>query len=155
MPRRVFISYQHQDQMKAKGLNLMTYNENLDVDFVGRHLLDPVNSTDPDYIGRKIREQINGSSATVVLIGKRTADSDWVPKEIQWSLEKRPPNGLLGIRIDPDAEIPAALTEAGAEIVDWYTPEDVHDFNAAIERAIDGTKLGRSIPVNSASTCAR
>jgi hypothetical protein len=155
MPRHVFISYQHEDQMKAKGLNLMTYNENLDIDITGRHLLDPVHSTDPDYISRKIREQIDGSSATIVLIGQHTADSSWVPKEIEWSLTKDPPNGLLGIRIDPGAEIPMELTQAGAEILDWYEPEDVHEFNAAIERAIAATGRGRSMPVNSASTCAR
>lgn len=155
MPRRIFISYQHEDQMKAKGLNLMTYNENLDVDFVGRHLLDPVNSTDPDYISRKIREQIKGSSATIILIGDQTADSEWVSREIGWSLDKQPPNGLLGIRIDPAAEIPVELTEAGAEIINWYAPEDVHEFNAAIERAIAATSRARNMPVNSASTCAR
>jgi MTH538 TIR-like domain (DUF1863) len=153
--RRVFISYQHQDQMKAKGLNLMTYNQDLDVTFIGRHLLDPVSSDDPDYISRKIREQINGSSATIVLIGNQTADSGWVPKEVQWSLDKEPPNGLLGIRIDPNAEIPAQLTQAGAEILDWNAPEDVYEFDAAIERAIAATSRGRNMPVNSVSTCAR
>jgi hypothetical protein len=153
--RHIFISYQHQDQMKAKGLNLMTYNDDLNVDFVGRHLLDPVNSIDPEYIGRKIREQIKGSSATVVLIGEQTAGSQWVPKEIQWSLDKEPPNGILGIRIDPGAEVPPELTEAGAEIINWYTPEDVHEFNAAIERAVAATNLSRNMPVNSVSTCAR
>lgn len=141
--------------MKAKGLNLMTYNQNLNVDFVGRHLLDPVNSTDPDYVSRKVREQIKGSSATIVLIGQQAAGSAWIPKEIQWSLDKQPPNGILGIRIDPDAEIPAELIEAGAEIVDWYTPDDVHEFNTAIERAIAATNRGRNMPVNSSSTCAR
>lgn len=155
MPRHVFISYQHEDQMKAKGLNLMTYNEDLDVDFIGRHLLDPVNSADPDYISRMIRQQIEGSSATIVLIGQHTADSEWIPKEIAWSLDKQPPNGLLGIRIDPSAEVPAELTEAGAEILDWYEPDDVHEFNAAIERAIAATSPGRNMPINSASTCAR
>ena len=88
MTRRVFISYQHADQMKARGLNLMTYNKNVNVDFAGRHLLDPVNSQDPDYVSRKIKEQIKGSSATIVLIGKNTADSAWVDKEIQWSEEE-------------------------------------------------------------------
>src|SRR5260370_39076557 len=77
MPRRIFISYQHADQLTAKGFNLMRYNEHLDLEFVGRHLLDPVKSNDPDYIGRKIREQITGSSVTVVLIGDETADSEW------------------------------------------------------------------------------
>ncbi len=112
MTRRVFISYQHADQMKARGLNLMTYNKNVNVDFTGRHLLDPVKSNDANYITRKIKEQITGSSATIVLIGKNTADSTWVDNEIQWSKEKG--NGIIGIRIDPEATIPDGLTEHGA-----------------------------------------
>jgi hypothetical protein len=153
MTRRVFISYQHTDQMKARGLNLMTYNKNVNVDFTGRHLLDPVKSTDPDYISRKIREQIKGSSATIVLIGKNTAQSTWVDKEIEWTKEQG--KGIIGIRIDPDAQIPAGLVEYGAEILDWYDPADVNEFDAAIERAIAATIRGRFMPTNTPGTCTR
>ncbi|MFB9783523.1 TIR domain-containing protein [Rhodococcus baikonurensis] len=153
MTRRVFISYQHADQMKARGLNLMTYNKNVNVDFTGRHLLDPVKSNDANYITRKIKEQITGSSATIVLIGKNTADSTWVDNEIQWSKEKG--NGIIGIRIDPEATIPDGLTEHGAEILDWYKPDDVNQFDAAIERAIAATSRGRQMPMNTPSTCGR
>lgn len=153
MTRRVFISYQHADQMKARGLNLMTYNKNVNVDFTGRHLLDPVKSTDSNYITRKIKEQIAGSSATIVLIGKDTAGSAWVDREIQWSEEKG--NGIIGIRIDPDAAIPGGLTEYGAEVLDWYAPDDVNQFDDAIERAIAATSRGRAMPMNTTSTCGR
>ena len=153
MTRRVFISYQHADQMKARGLNLMTYNKNVNVDFTGRHLLDPVKSNDANYITRKIKEQITGSSATIVLIGKNTADSTWVDNEIRWSEEKG--NGIIGIRIDPEATIPDGLTEYGAEILDWYEPDDVDQFDAAIERAIAATSRGRQMPMNTPSTCGR
>jgi hypothetical protein len=153
MTRRVFISYQHTDQMKARGLNLMTYNKNVNVDFSGRHLLDPVKSNDANYITRKIKEQITGSSATIVLIGKNTAESTWVDKEIQWSEAKG--NGIIGIRIDPDAVIPDGLTEYGAEILDWYAPEDVNQFDDAIERAIAATSRGRAMPMNTPTTCGR
>jgi hypothetical protein len=153
MTRRVFISYQHVDQMKARGLNLMTYNKNVNVDFTGRHLLDPVKSHDPNYISRKIKEKIKGSSATIVLIGKKTADSEWVDKEIQWSKEQG--KGIIGIRIDPDAPIPDGLTEYGAEILDWYKPADVNQFDDAIERATAATSRGRSMPTNTTSTCSR
>lgn len=153
MTRHVFISYQHGDQMRARGLNLMTYNSNVNVDFTGRHLLDPVKSHDPDYISRKIREKIKGSSATIVLIGKQTASSEWVDKEIQWSIEKG--NGIIGIRIDPDAPVPDGLTDYGAEILDWYKPADVQQFDDAIERAIAATSRGRNMPTNMASTCSR
>jgi hypothetical protein len=153
MTRHVFISYQHADQMRARGLDLMTYNKNVNVDFTGRHLLDPVKSHDPDYISRKIKEQITGSSATIVLIGKQTAGSDWVDKEIEWSIKKG--NGIIGIRIDPDAPVPDGLSDYGAEILDWYTPADVQQFDAAIERAIAATSRGRNMPTNTVSTCSR
>src|SRR5262249_7818142 len=155
MVRKIFISYQHSDQLKAKGFNLMRYNDNLALNFFGRHLLDPVKSNDPDYISRKIREQIKGSSVTVVLIGDNTADSTWVEREIQWSLLKKPPNGLLGIRLSPDVEIPESLRVHGAEILDWFKPEDVHEFQDAIERAAASVKRSQYMPTNSASTCGR
>ena len=40
MARRIFISYQHEDRARAKGFNLLRWNENCDIEFVGRHLLD-------------------------------------------------------------------------------------------------------------------
>lgn len=153
MSRRVFISYQHADQMKARGLNLMTYNRNVNVDFTGRHLLDPVKSRDPNYISRKIKEKISGSSATIVLIGEQTAQSEWVEKEIAWSRQEH--KGILGIRIGPDVEIPEGLVDYGAEILDWHKSADVNQFDDAIERAIAATTRGRSMPMNTLSTCTR
>jgi len=69
--RRIFISYQHLDRMRAKGFNLMRYNKHLELDFVGRHLLDPVDSTNRDYITRTIKEQLAGTSVTIVCQGTR------------------------------------------------------------------------------------
>jgi hypothetical protein len=153
MTRRVFISYQHRDQMKAKGFNLMSYNKNLDLDVSCRHLLDPVKSKDSDYITRKIKEQLKGTSATVILIGNNTAESDWVAKEIEWSREKG--NGIVGIRIEPDADIPAGLDEAGAEILNWADPADAKEIGPAVERAIAATARGKNMPTNSSGTCTR
>ena len=153
MTRRVFISYQHHDHLKAHGLNLMRYNKNVDIDFTGRHLLQPVNSSDQDYISRKIREKIKGSSATIVLIGKHTSESDWVAKEVAWSKESG--KGILGIRLDADAIVPQTLRDYGAEILNWFEPEDVSDFDSAIERAIAATSRARSMPQNTVSTCSR
>jgi hypothetical protein len=131
MTRRIFISYNHNDQMKAKGFYLLKWNKNVEMDVVGRHLLDPVNSTNQAYIADKVREQIQGTSVTVVLIGDKTVESEWVPKEINWSLEKKNPNGILGIRLHDGVPIPDALVDCGAEIIDWQPDE----FEAAIERA--------------------
>lgn len=131
MARRIFISYEGEDRNRAKGFNLLRWNKNVDVEFVGRHLLDPVDSKDPNYIERKIKDLQNGSSVTVVLIGRHTVDSTWVTKEVQWSLDKDPPNGVLGIRLNRDAPVPAVLRNCGAEIISWKPDE----FADAIERA--------------------
>lgn len=135
--RNIFISYQHKDQMKAKGFHLLRWNKNVDVEFVGRHLLDPVKSENKQYIDSKIREQIKGSSVTVVLIGKDTKKSEYQPFEIEESLAKDNPNGILGIRLDKSVDLPEdsavskLLKDAGAEIIDWNPSE----FGDAIERA--------------------
>jgi hypothetical protein len=57
--------------------------------------------------------------------------------EIEQSLAKDSPNGLLAIRLPGNAPLPpespvgTALSEAGVEIIDWVP----HDFADAIERA--------------------
>lgn len=131
MGRRVFISYEGEDRNRAKGFNLLRWNKNVDVDFVGRHLLDPIKSKDPGYVSSEIKERIKGTSVTVIICGAHTNESDWVAKEIQWSLEKNPPNGLLAIKLTPDAQVPGALHDCGAEIIGW----DSSTFADAIERA--------------------
>src|SRR3954469_12488054 len=121
MARRIFISYQHTDQMKAKGFNLLRWNKNVDLNFVGRHLLDPVDSENHDYIWKQVREQIDGSSVTVVLLGRQTHTSEWVAREIEYSANKDSPSGVLAIRLTPDAPLPQnsvvsqALADVGAQ----------------------------------------
>lgn len=159
MKRRIFISYQHKDQMKAKGFNLLQWNKNVDLEFVGRHLLDPVDSKNEPYIKSRISDEIKGTSATVVLLGKETYESDWVAWEIEKSLNKDNPNGILAIRLDKDVPLPEdspvgiALKAAAAEVINWEPSE----FQAAIERAC---KAADRIPaikagVGAGSDCGR
>lgn len=132
MGRRIFISFQHDDVMQTKGFNLLRWNPNVPIEFVGRHLLSPVDSENPEYVKAKIREQLDGTSVTVVLIGGKTADSDWVDFEIRESLDHG--NGILGIRLrgHENADIPPALKEAGGKVINWNP--DI--FADKIERAV-------------------
>jgi len=141
MARRVFICYEGHDRNRAKGFHLLRWNKNVDLDFVGRHLLDPVDSTNRDYITRKIKEQIKGTSVTVVLIGQHTADSEWVSDEVRWSLEKDNPNGILGIKLDANASVPEILSDCGAEVIEWKP----NDFAGAFERAAQQARRAESL----------
>ncbi len=129
MARRIFISCAYEDRAKAKGFNLLRWNKNVEIAFVGRHLLDPVDSTNHDYITRKIKEQLATTSVTVVLVGKETAKSDWVADEIAWSLAKG--NGVLAICLEDGVVTPQAIKDCGAEVIGW----DPSKFDDAIERA--------------------
>jgi hypothetical protein len=67
----------------------------------------------------------------------------------------------LTCREDPAADLldearpgPPQGTERGTEILNWYDPEDVHEFQAAIELAAAAARLTLAMPTNSASTCA-
>ncbi len=50
-----------------------------------------------DAIRRMITRSLSGTSVTVILIGKETADRPWVKEEIKQSIAQN--NGLLGIYI--------------------------------------------------------
>lgn len=158
MARRIFISYQHEDQQKAKGFNLLRWNKNVDLEFVGRHLLDPVNSENEAYITQKVKEQLKGTSVTVVLLGHNTADSDWVQREIEWSLGKQ--NGVLAIKLyddiadpSPNSPVGKALYDAGAEVIGW----EVAKFESAIERAFKAAGRAEALASSGSSTsgCGR
>jgi hypothetical protein len=155
MGRRVFISYQHDDVQQAKGFNLLRWNSNVDFDFVGRHLLSPVESEDPQYIRSKIREQLNGTSVTVVLIGQNTASSEWVDYEIRASMERG--NGVIGIHLKgaENAETPPALNEVGGQVVDW-NPDAFSDEIEAAAVIAGRPELEPPSPRSAApSTCVR
>jgi hypothetical protein len=150
--RRIFISCAYEDQAKAKGFNLLRWNKNVDVAFVGRHLLDPVHSTDRDYITRKIKEQLANTSVTVVLVGKETAKSDWVADEIAWSLAKG--NGVLAICLEDGVVIPQAIKDCGAEVIGWDPPMFVDAIERAARQVARAEALQRA-GTDSGSGCSR
>jgi hypothetical protein len=155
--RHAFISFQHNDVDKARGLQLMSHAPNVDLKFSGRHLIKPVDSTNRNYITRSIREQVNGSSVTVLLAGKDTASSGWIAEEIRLSNEKDPPNGFVVIKLSADAAIPDGIPEH-AEILNWLDPSDVAQFGPAIERAAaarDFAPKVAAITPGTGSSCGR
>ena len=131
MARRVFISFAYEDREQVSGFILMSKNPNIELEFVGRHLLAPVESEDPNYIKRRIAELMDGTSVLVCLLGQTTARSDWVDYEIRKALSDG--KGVVGIKLKGQngAPIPPALEEADVEVIDW----DPSRLAQAIERA--------------------
>lgn len=114
--RRIFISFDHDDTDQVNGF--LGLREIIDgVEFFNHKLDRRINSTDGNYVGRVIREDyITPASVTVVLIGNRTAQSEWVKWEIAESLKQG--KGILGIRLKgTNGAIPSGV-QANA-VGDW------------------------------------
>lgn len=95
--RRIFVSFDHDDTDQVNGF--LGLREIIDGFEFYNHKLDRrINSSDVNYVCRVIREEyITPASVAVVLIGNRTAQSDWVKWEIAESREQG--KGILGIRL--------------------------------------------------------
>lgn len=108
--RRIFISFDHDDTPKVNGfLGLREVLDNFE--FFNHKLDHRIRSTDVNYVCSVIRnDYINPASVTVVLIGDRTAYSDWVRWEIEESM--RQGKGVLGIRLKgTNGPVPAGIPQ--------------------------------------------
>ena len=87
--RRIFISFDHDDTAQVNGfLGLREIMDGLE--FYNHKLDRRIMSTDADYVKRVIREEyIKPASVTVVLIGNRTAQSNWAGQShYKWPCDK-------------------------------------------------------------------
>lgn len=95
--RRIFISFDHDDTDKVNGF-LGLRNIVGGFEFYNHKLDHRIKSNDVNYICGVIRnEYIQPASVTVVLIGNKTAQSDWVKWEIAQS--RKQGNAILGIHL--------------------------------------------------------
>ena len=152
--RRIFLSFDHDDKLQVQGFKLMQWNPNLEFEFTSRDLLTPVNSENPDYIRAQIRERMKGTSCIVVLLGQRTAQKEWVDFEIREALSEG--KGVLGIRLKDagNVDIPPALEEAHAKIIDWEPQQFEDEINKACLIA-DRPLLAPPTRVSTSPGCGR
>lgn len=117
--RRIFISFDHDDTQQVNGfMGLRNIIDNFE--FYNHKLDRKIQSTDSNYVASVIREQyIKPASVTVVLIGWKTSQSDWVKWEIEQSIAQG--MGILGIRLkDTNGPIPIGIP---AEAVGSWQPD--------------------------------
>lgn len=133
--RRIFISFDHDDTEQVNGfLGLRHIMDGFE--FYNHKLDHRINSTDANYVCSVLRnDYINPASVTVVLIGGRTAQSEWVKWEITES--KRLGKGVLGIRLKGSTgAVPAGIP---ADAVGDWQPEK---FAGWIEWAFQNREQG-------------
>ena len=128
--RAIFISFDHDDTDQVNGfMGLRNILEGFD--FRNHKLDHRIDSTNEDYVRRIIKEEyIQPASVTVVLIGNKTAQSEWVLWEIATSKEMG--KGVLGIRLPGSSgAVPAGIPR---DAVGGWDPEK---FSSWIEWAYE------------------
>ena len=130
MARNVFLSFVEEDIYLVNLFRGQAKNENNDMEFSDYSVKEPFDSENADYIKQQIRNLVKKVSVTLCLIGETTYKSKWVNWEIRTSSELG--KGLVGVKLHSSPkDIPQALKDNGAEIVDW----DIKEIVQAIERA--------------------
>lgn len=116
MPRRVFISYQHEDRHAKELLKAQAKNKRFNIAFNDRSPEKPFSKK----WKTRMKNRIEDSSATVIMIGKNTYKS----KAVNWEIEqsRRTGNKIIGVQIHPDQHhrLPQAMRKS-EELKRWRT----------------------------------
>lgn len=101
-------------------------------------------------------QQLQAASAVLVLMTAAAEASEAIELEIAWAIEQG--KGIVGLKIESDAQTPRALYDAGAEVLDAQAPSDVEYLPRAIDASVRGARLlelAASRGTGSGGPCAR
>jgi hypothetical protein len=100
MVRRVFFSFHYERDVWRANIvrnSWVTKPNTQSAGFIDAAEFEKIKREGDEAVRKWIDSQLKGTSVTVVLIGKETADRKWVQYEIEKSIERG--NGILGIYI--------------------------------------------------------
>ena len=129
--KNIFVSHYHADAEKIEDLK----------NLIGKHGVDmrdssiyeaklKNNATNEKYIKYElIKPQMQWAGTVVVLIGDKTADSDYVDWEIRTAAEMG--KKIVGVYLQgaKDKDVPPALNEFGSGLVGWNGEKIVNAIN--------------------------
>lgn len=129
-PRKVFLSFHHEDLRQVSGFRLMTKNPKLNLEISDDENRYPVDSTHAGYVKRAIRAKIRSVDVVVCMIGNGTAWRDWVDWELKAAEQENV--GICGVRLKgARSRAPEGLRNRNASVARW----NLMEITAAIERA--------------------
>ncbi len=111
--RRVFISYQYENDKHYKNL-LLAWDSNKQFDFyISDYSADvSINSVNATAIKSTLSRYINQSTVFLIIVGKQTYKSDWV----KWEIRKAKELGkkIVAVKTDRANTSPSELLGTGA-----------------------------------------
>lgn len=123
--RNVFISFHVNDEAKVDLLRSQSKNEKYDIEFRDYSVKEPFD----EKWKTNCRQRIAQTSVVVVMIGEKTAERP----AVNWEVEEAYRQGkkVVGIRIyrDKNHEIPKAMRDKKAPILDWNLKDVDREIN--------------------------
>ncbi len=119
MPKSVFFSFKEKDRgvvltIKGRAVNSNYYALNFKV----QDLLRRWKTEDSSVIKQAITTKIQGTSKTIVFVGDKTYNSQWVPHEVRMTLEAGKP--VYAIRLSgTSGVIPKCLSGNNIQVHAW------------------------------------
>ncbi|WP_332852790.1 TIR domain-containing protein [Duganella sp. S19_KUP01_CR8] len=140
MARKVFFSFKYEDVSRAMVVRNSAITKGEDTaGFIDKADFEEVKKKGKQAIRDWIDGQLEGTTVTVVLVGEKTCESEWVAYEIEQS--KLRGNGLLGIDISKIKDLQGNTTErcgqipTGYDFYLWKTDDGYTNLGDWVEKA--------------------
>ena len=130
--KHIFVSHCGEHEKYIEPLKALLGNKGYEFKDSTPVLSDPNNAKSDAYAKSLVAKDIKWAGTVFVLIGRDTAESDWVNWEIEYAAQKG--KQIIGVflRSSFDFDVPPALEEYGDALVGWNSD--------SIEAAMNGSR---------------
>jgi MTH538 TIR-like domain (DUF1863) len=123
---KVFVSYDHSEDANYKRLlQAWDANESFDFECDSRGPNVAINSADASKIKASLTTMMKSATHLLVLVGEKTADSDWVNWEIERAKMSDVKLKLAAVKLAKDNVSPAGLLGVGTSWATSFTRDRV------------------------------
>lgn len=128
MPKRVFISYDHSEDVHYRRLlSAWDASSNFTFEFDDRSPHVAIDSNDAAVIKAALTKRMQQAEYLLVLIGKKSHTSKWMAWEIERAKERDIKLKLAAVKIDREYQTPSGLIGVGTTFAYSFTQDGVID----------------------------
>lgn len=120
MSKAVFFSFKEEDRrnvLTVKGRAVNPFHDNLNFDV--QEIVKRSEIECEEKAKQLIADAVEKASRTIVFVGKKTHKSDWVPHEVQTSLEMEKPVYAIYVEGKEGSKIPKCLSDNNIYVYRW------------------------------------
>lgn len=126
MKRKVFISYDHSEDVHYKRLlEAWDANSSFDFEFDNRSPHVAINSADAGRVKAALTMMMKSADYLLVIVGKKSHTSKWMTWEIDRAKQSDTKLKLAAVKIDREYTTPAGLLNTGTSWAYSFTRDNI------------------------------